>query len=1239
MSDLLGYKEHLDKRWDYYHGPTSLDRQMAEEEALRSAALPEPKEGTQSAQAPEGSTESTSHIPGPLEGLAWVGENLAAPLRMLITKHATGQDPVGTGKDGEFTGEDFSKSLGLKGEGTPLWKNVLGVGAEVLTDPTSALPIGGKVTQKAVTAAKDALTKTGEVSKVIEDLQGVPRAGAPESTDVFTEQSPVQYIEDYFKKNPSSAKKQEILRESVGVPTSALSQHARALYLQKAGRDIAVIDDSVAKGFGYAIDDSALAQKKYTYLQDTISKEASNAGVAAKDYQKVFGAASDAIEKFNLAPQLEKLLAMPEAAEFAATAQEAAKVVGNEAGFARIGAALLLTRMMVGAGVGATVADEDKLTGALVGAGLSLTPEAATGLAKLAKKVAPEVAQKMRTPPPPAWSPEYKRERFAEAVKTLKAKAAAEVKRPLSQVEQEASALVQYQEVSTETLKHINPNAVMTDVEVRATQLVLKESADHLRDMATRMDVSNPAEMQEFMKQLFLHGEADFGRNYTESGLGRALGVIDATKADQAYLDQMTKVVKDAMSGVDPNRIVELVRNTNSYDHMLKFASSMKKPGFKDMFIEYWVNGLLSGPATYALNMGGSALFHGLNMFEKGMSALYGNPSAPAEALAMFEGTIAGLTNAFKLSWEVAKTETKASLKGQATERITPAITGQNVASLTRMVDPAKLSTTKYGPISTAVDYLGWAAEHGTNVVGTLARHPRIAMVSQDEFTRGIASSSEIYRQATLNAAADVERANLTGKAARTLYAERKKFWIDNPSPSAVRAGKDYGAYLTFMKELGPTGKSLQALTSSSILAKTALPVLSAPINVAKAGFLERTPLGVFTKNFQSDLAAGGERKQMALTRMSMGSSIIALATTWAANGIITGPGPDSPEVKKAMRGEGVMPFSLNLTALMNGGPTNPQDSRPQPGDQLIDLNRLDPAIMPAISVGVLLTQYAGQLSEEDYSGAAAELSIALGEKIADKSFMTGVARFTSVLADPHRNLNTFLKSYPSSLLPASSLMNAVTKEVDPVRRDPQDLAQVFLAKIPFLSTKVIPDRNRYGEEVHYTPGLGPDIASPVYSDTVKDTRLINAFQEDEVHFTKLPNTIGNVVLPPKLYDELRVIMGQEVVNSKGQTLKEAELAILKEAERDKHTTGPKSWRAAQLMKLDHEFRDKARLILLRRNPEYAQAVLDDDRERLKKLDSGAESALLGNVMGADMEGVDVKRGKSKSANIPFKVR
>lgn len=922
---------------------------------------------------------------------------------------------------------------------------------------------------------------------------------------------------------------------------------------------------------------------------------------------------------------------------FLAEARTSARVMGlDEAGTTKLAATLFLTRILAGASVGAYVND-DHLVGALQGAGIAASPELLAPLIKKVKASAPLTKRSAQAKS--AWKAGYAEQRFAEIVKELKTKTTADVARPLSQVDEEARLLLQYQEVTPETLLKVSPNAVVDDAHMRAAQMVLTESADHLRAMALSTDISKPEQVQNFLKQLYIHGNMDFGRKYAEGGIGRALNVIDSNKADLMFLKQMDRVVNEAVAGVNPQRIVELARETTSLDHLTRYANSMSKPGFKDMFVEYWVNGLLSGMKTLTLNPVSSALFHGLNMFERGASLLYGNAQGPKQAIAMFQSSMSAFKEAMLIGWEMLKKEGGDPGKIDFLHNAITAENVKNLAPIKSLRDKLMPLREEAGPVASAIDYLAHVATKTIDVGGQVVRLPRRVMLAQDEFVRSIAQRAEIHSSAVTQATADVEAANLSGKAARDYYAQRFKHWVDNPSPDAMRRAKDYGSYITFTRMLGETGQAVQQFSNSSIVGKAAVPFVTAPVNIAKTGFLERTPLGLLSNTFREELKAGGQRRQLALTRMSMGGAFMAMATEWVAQGYIVGPGPDDPQLAKALKQAGQLPFAINVSAIMRGGNGGDVHVRPQEGDILIDFTKLDPAIAPALTLAALYTTYRGRMSDADASDVAAELTMAVGQYVGQKSWLSGAAGITALITDPTHNMENFLKRQVGTLVPSSSFTTSVAREIDPIRRDPQSLWQGVLTKLPYLSRQVIPDRNRYGEIVHYPPALGPDIASQFYYDTVKDDKVLRAMQEDEINLQKLPNYIQNVVLPPELFDEYRVIFGQEVINAYGQTLREAEEAVLAKARREGHTTGPDSWRKAELMKVDTEFRAKATKILLRRHPDLAQAVVDDHREKLKKLDKPAFSPLPYEIEVADMEGVDVKRGKSKSRVIPFTVR
>lgn len=1339
MDELNSYAKDLQDRWSYHEGPGKIQRDLATQAAEKAAGLPEPQVPGESAQ-PKASGTKDTHVPNPLEALAGVGETLSAPLRMLILQ-GLGKPTTATGKDGQLSGEDFRTNLGLNSPESGLGEKALGLGAEILTDPTSALPIGGKGAQKAITAGAEAaqsvikgIADAGKASEAVnkvvpeaakltdtslsdpsldlfksnpafthqgtktlnvKDLQlehtldekgtqsalqyeekykkgeAVPnlvvreeggkyhvmsgnartvaagRAGKEAiKADVFTEKSPAQQIEDMIAANPTmSAKKAQIMRESVGIPTSAYGRHAKAVYNQKAGLESAVVDDSVAKTFGYTFDDSPLAKSRYEFLQDVIQEEAAQSGVTVSQYQKIFRESALVIEKNpDLQKMIEKLAADPDAQDIVNLSKASGKVLANEAGVAKATSTLLLTRILAGAAIGA-YADDNALEGALAGAGIALSPEAFASLRKGLKKVAPSVEENAKSAEakvrmkqvPPAWKPGFAEERFNTLRKELNARAAKDAPRPLSQVEEEAKAIVGYQDVSPETLKALAPNAVLNDADMRAAQIVVAESADHLRTIAMNTDASNPAQMQEFMKQLYVHGHMDLGRQFAEGGVGRALNVTKLKNGETLAINQMESVVREAMSGVSPQRILELARQTYSKDHLTKFADSMSKPSFKDMFVEYWVNGLLSSPKTWIINPASSALFHTWNMFEKGASVLYGNVNAPREAFAMAQGSLMGLKQAWRLSWEMLKGENVVGkyANAQKMDFSHHAITAENVKNLSpikslgEITKPLLSKVESVGPIGTTIDYLGHVSSKMIDATGKVARVSRRVMLSQDEFARSIAFSSETYRGAVVNATADVDAAGLTGSAARDLYKKRFAYWIENPSQETVAQSKEYGNYITFTKMLGESGQKLQELSNSSIAMKAALPFVTAPINIAKTGFLERTPLGIASETFRAELRAGGERRQMALTRMSVGSAFLAMASEWATQGIIVAPTEKDPQLRKALREGGQLPFAINLTAIRRGGPAR-QDARPVPGDELLDFTKMDPTLSPALTLAGLYAASRSRMSDEEANNVALELSIAVGEYVGQKSWLSGAGGLASAITDPDQYLDNWANRQIGTLNPLSGMSSAIARGLDPIKRDPQTVWQSILVKLPHLSQQVIPDRNRYGEIVHYPPAMGPDMASPFYYDVVKNDKVLMAMREDQVALEKLPAKVMGVTLTDRQYDEYRVIFGQEVIDRNGHTLREAEEAILQEAKDEGHTTGPDSWRKAALQHLDQEFRVKAQKILMKRHPDLKDKVLERDQEKRMKLDKPAESRLPYQIELADEEGVDVRRSKIK---------
>lgn len=1364
MADAIdSYRDSLGERKEYHEGLPALERKIAQAAVVKSLpsdveADPSKKSASPAAPAEGGTGEAIRNalanapkIPGPLDVLGKVSEVLSGPARMLLLK-AMGK-PIESENPEEFTTQDFVKNLSVIDPANRSGLDVLlGLGATIATDVTTAMPLGpAKTAVEAVKGVREAgavlkgLNKTLDKKELLLDkslpvvapkkgqvseVQQVPVAGikpavpvkgqTPKTVDpnkvkamkgdieagktkamgpitvnkdpktgeltlvdgehrlqaaresgidtitasVNREKNAKELVGETIKADPAmSADKARVMQEAVGVPTSALGRHAQAAFKKLDGDDVPVIDDEVGKTFGYKLDGTDdLSDARYSFAQDVTREESAKLNIPNGEYQDVFKAAGQAVRENtgNIQALIQDTLKKePELLDdLKATTEVTGKVMGlDESGKAGLMATLFMTRVMVGAGIGAAVNDEDRLTGALTGAGIAASPELVKGLSKLFAKRAentpppnPGSAQAgaQRTPKS-AWTQKEVNDLYKQTADVLKARQAAlHTPRPHTLVEKEAERLLQYQQVTPETLRAMTPGRTLNDAQLRAAQLTLRASADHLHDMATAVDMADKGQVAEVLKQLYVHANTDFGREIAQTELGRALNIIDGNAADNARLNEMKDIVSRVMTGSNPERIIELLRQTGNADHLAKFSQDMARPGFKDMFVEYWVNGLLSGLRTMVINPATSALFHGWNIGERGMSLLYGNATGPAEAIAMVRGSLEAAGTGFKLMAKSLWTEQPPKLDAGKPEMAHFAITGENVAALSPVksvrdvLNPVFSKLDQYGPISTAMDFISQAATSTVDAAGRMIRFPGRVVLAQDEFFKAVSFQAELHAQAVREATAEVEAQGLVGKAAREAYNAAYKRILETPPSSVERAAKNYSFYSTFTKALGDNGRKIQELTKSSVLAKAAVPFLVAPTNLMKTGFLERTPLGIVSKTFRDELMAGGERQQLALTRMSTGAAFVGLATTWAAKGWIQGAGPENLEQRKQLRQKGFVPYSVNVSQIMRdlkGEQGKDPGQFLQEGDIQVDFSKLDPVIAPALGLAANYTDVVGKLSWDDSLETASAITMAVGQFVGQKSWMSGAAGITGIISDPEHGLSNWLTKQAGTLVPASSFNRSLARELDPVMRDPDTLWDSIKAGIPVLSQTVKPDRNRYGEEVHYPPALGPDMASPFFVNRYTKDPVLEAAVEDNVVFSKIPNYIGNTVLPDDVYDELRVIFGQEAIRPTGQDLRQAEEEVLQRAKDEQHTVGPDSWRASELRKVDHEYKARAQKILMRRYPDLAKTVMQDEAERFSKMDKPAMSNLESEISIADQDGFDVKPGKSKSANIPFNVR
>src|SRR5206468_688222 len=110
---------------------------------------------------------------------------------------------------------------------------------------------------------------------------------------------------------------------------------------------------------------------------------------------------------------------------------------------------------------------------------------------------------------------------------------------------------------------------------------------------------------------------------------------------------------------------------------------------------------------------------------------------------------------------------------------------------------------------------------------------------------------------------------------------------VGDPPPNIRAAAADTALFQTFSDQKGPIGQALLKMRNDGgALNPLAFifPFMQAPSSAASYTF-EHTPLAPLAGQWRADIAAGGARRDLALARMAVGSTALAVATDLATRG------------------------------------------------------------------------------------------------------------------------------------------------------------------------------------------------------------------------------------------------------------------------------------------------------------------------------------------------------------------
>lgn len=470
------------------------------------------------------------------------------------------------------------------------------------------------------------------------------------------------------------------------------------------------------------------------------------------------------------------------------------------------------------------------------------------------------------------------------------------------------------------------------------------------------------------------------------------------------------------------------------------------KPKFKDKLIELWYNSLLSGPQTHVVNVVSNTL-----------TAL-GQLPEHLTAAAIGAGRAAA---ARKQVDRVLFSEVGARAAGLL------AGTREGLAQAART-----FKTGEPSDFATKVEAQSQKAISG--IKGEVLRIPTRALTAEDELFKAMARRMELHGLAVRQAGKE----GLRGDAARKRAADL----VANPTDEMMERALDYGRYLTFQRPLGPAASKVAAFTEAMPIAKLVLPFVRTPTNLIKFS-IERSPFAPLLKEWRSDIAAKGPRRDLAIAKAVVGTGLGAMVAEMAASGLITGGPPTDRGRENMMRANGWQPYSFKV------------------GDKYYSYSRLDPF---STTIGVaadMATKYDG-LSESQKDDAAVMVVTSIMANLSNKTWLSGVSDMMEAINDPQRYAAGFGKRMAGSLVVPTGV-NQVTRSVDPVARQRDDYGDAIANRIPGLSDNLFPTRNVLGEPIVSEGGVGPDILSPIWESTDRNDPVIEKLLKARISINK----------------------------------------------------------------------------------------------------------------------------------------
>jgi len=739
-------------------------------------------------------------------------------------------------------------------------------------------------------------------------------------------------------------------------------------------------------------------------------------------------------------------------------------------------------------------------------------------------------------------------------------------------------------------------------------KMAIEDGASRITDLTAKLNVTEAGtasaiELERQLKNTVKNSLYIMYRmERLKTGIGRALNIFKDVNYDDVGFDELLTKNFDVIENATSKEIKALGNRLSAVaDDSVKYAQTLKinknTNKFWALHNEYWMNSVLSGPTTHAVNVIANAIkaavFMPLDKIAGGWGGFKGGLFTIQDKELFEEGIN---------TWRVMYNQIGESMKMAGISLKT----GENLIKGATVIDNDIIQNAWSARTFNLTDDKLLAKP--INLLGKILNLPKKFLIAEDEFFAQLVYRSKTQLQLEKVAKRMIAEGKMPNdpKAIAEFVADNfDKAFIPKKLLSGEVISQGIGVYeeaareameATFTAPLRPKtiAYRFNQMANEHPWIRPIVPFIKTPTNIMR-DLGQHTPfVAQRMAEYTEAMAKGGSEAAKAQGRVMVGGLMWSLGIMAAMNGNITGGGPKNKVQREALMATGWRPYSIKI------------------GDKYVSYGRIDPFAM-FLGISADWAEIAQHADEKDLLNIAGAMLMALPKNLASKTYLKGLVDTLNAITYPEQNGAWVVKQRLLSYIPAFLAQTA--RSIDPEMKETAGLIEAAKAKIPGLSS-TLPAQYSWisGKPILYHGGIASGLSPIVYSSGRKDLEVLaEEMGKRPRAISQPPKKYKGIEFTSEQYSELCRLHG--TVKIGGKTMEEALVELFNSQRFDRKgerysldedpISGP---RAAMMREVVERYRKRAINQLMRDDPTIYESIKQVKREKaLSKLRSYAE--------------------------------